>query len=108
MIMIYFIESDNYIYIGHTKQKLRKRIDGHKRRCKDFIYERKLGRGKKIKITKSIIPLIEGRWKAYVYDTDGGFDREQNYIKNLITYKTVVNRFPFLTLLQKIINPKFI
>ena len=105
--MIYFIESDSYIYIGHTKQKLRKRIDGHKRRCKDFIKERKLGKGKKIKITKSIIPILEGKWKAYIYDDNGDLESEKNYIKNLVTYKTVVNRFDFLKLLQKIIKPDF-
>jgi hypothetical protein len=106
--MIYIIESPSYIYIGHTKQKLNKRIDGHKRRCKDFIHERKLGRGKKIKITKSIIPLIEGQWKAYIWDVEGDLKSEQNYIKNFVTFKTVVNRFPFLTLLQKVLKPDFI
>jgi len=75
--MIYFIESEHYIYIGHTKQKINKRIDGHKRRCKDFIKERKLGKGKKIKITKSIIPLIEGPWKAYIYDINGGIGKRK-------------------------------
>ena len=106
--MIYFIESANYIYIGYTKQKLQKRIDGHKRRCRDFINEKKLGKNKRIKITKSIIPLIEGRWKAYIYDVNGDLKQEQNYIKNLITYKTVVNRFSILILLQKLIKPNFL
>jgi hypothetical protein len=105
--MIYFIESEHYIYIGHTNQKLRKRIDGHKRRCKDFINERKLGKGKKIKITKSIIPILEGKWKAYVYDNDGDLKSEQNYIKNLVTFKSIVNRYDFLILLQQIIKPDF-
>jgi hypothetical protein len=106
-LMIYFIESPNYIYIGYTTQKLIKRINGHKRRCKDFINERKLGKNKKIKICRSIIPLIEGRWKAYIYDKEGNLNSEKNYINNLITYKTVVNRFSFFELLKKIINPNF-
>jgi len=105
--MIYIIESLNYIYIGHTNQSLKKRIDGHKRRCRDYINERKLGRSKKIKITKSIIPILEGNYKCYIWDKDGDLKSEQNYIKNLVTFKTVVNRFDFLILLQKIIKPNF-
>ena len=106
--MIYIIESNNYIYIGHTNQTLKKRIDGHKRRCRDFVNERKLGKNKRIKITKSIIPILEGNYKCYIWDKDGGLDAETNYIKNLVTYKTVVNRFDFLKLLQKLIKPDFL
>jgi hypothetical protein len=105
--MIYIIESLNYVYVGFTNQKLDKRINGHKRRTKDFINERKLGKNKKIKITKSIIPILEGNYKCYILNNTGDIKKEKYYIDNLITYKTVVNRFDFLILLQKLINPNF-
>ena len=100
--MIYFIESENYIYIGCTRQKLKNRINGHIKKAVDYINEKKKGKKKRINICKSFIPLFEGNYKYYSYDDNGGFNEERNYIKNLITYKTVVNRFDILFLLNKI------
>lgn len=106
--MIYCIESEKYVYIGHTKQTLRKRINGHKERCKNFLNERKLGKGKKIKITKSIIVMFSPQWKAFVIDPKGGLDSERYYIKNYETNKIIVNNHDFLKLLQQLLKPDFL
>lgn len=100
--MIYFIESENYIYIGCTNQKIKNRINGHKIKAINYIKERKTGKNKRINICKSCIPMFEGNYKYYVYDENGSYKEEKNYIKNLITYKTVVNRFDILLLLYKL------